>query len=250
MADEQHTDGGTVPPVPCRVAVDHLLPHQVELVRRVLRSGDVPFGIVRDEVVAPAQYTEEVQRAVEWAAVEPTREQMHDDHPRTRAPLVKPPRGPLRDGRRQATRWRRFAGGVTDEILVGIPLVLADRAGASLWTLAVIHAAYHVVPVGMFGWSIGKLWCGTRVVDRRTLLRPGVVQATTRWLVAALPFLSGLFLGLQGDWLTALLLSVYAPIVVDLRGVHDYAAGTDVVERTAHGPGIWVRADRRATVTE
>ena len=27
-------------------------------------------------------------------------------------------------------------------------------------------------------------------------------------------------------------------------------AGTDVVERTANGPGIWVRAERRATVTE
>lgn len=250
MADEQHTDGGPVPPVPYRAAVDHLLPHQVELVRRVLRSGDVPFGIVRDEVVAPAEFADEVQRAVEWAAVEPTREQMQDDHPRTRKPLVKPPRGPLRDGRRQATRWRRFAGGVLDELLVGIPLVLADRAGASLWTLAVIHATYYVVPVGMFGWSIGKLWCGTRVVDRRTLNRPGISQTVVRWMVAALPFLSGLFLGLEGDWLTVLLMSVYAPIVVDLRGVHDYAAGTDVVERSALGPGIWVRSGRRATVTE
>jgi uncharacterized RDD family membrane protein YckC len=41
--------------------------------------------------------------------------------------------------------------------------------------------------------------------------------------------------------MTLAVFAVYTPIVVDLRGAHDYAAGTVVVERTPSGPGIWVR---------
>ena len=87
----------------------------------------------------------------------------------------------------------------------------------------------------MFGWSIGKLWLGVRVVELRTQRVPRPTTATIRWFVAAVPMLLGMFAGLAGDWMSAAMMAVYAPIMVDLRGLHDYAAGTVVVERRARG---------------
>lgn len=235
-------------PAPCRVPIHHLDAHQVELLRTVLRAGDVPFGIVRGEVVAAGTYTDEVHKAVAWAAVDPTAVADDFDDPEYRSdkpPLVKPPRPPLRDGRHQATRWRRLSAGLVDELVVGAPTLLATKAGAAAWTTAVIHGVYYVLPTAMFGWSIGKLWMGIRVVDHRSLGRPGVVAAAMRWLVAALPMLLGLYLGLDNSWVTLLVMIVYAPIMVNLRGLHDYAAGTVVAERSASGPGLWVRRPRR-----
>jgi uncharacterized RDD family membrane protein YckC len=236
------------PPAPCRIPIAHLTPHQVILLRTVLRTGEVPFGIVRGEVVTGAEHADEVAEAVAWASVDPSAEADEFDDPEYRSdklPLVKPPRPPLRDGRHQATRWRRLTAGLMDEALVGVPTVLAHRAGAAPWTGAVIHAIYYIVPTTWFGWSLGKLWTGIRVVDRRTLRSPGPARAAVRWFVAAVPMLAALFLGLSGNALTAAIFAIDAPIVVDLRGVHDYAAGTVVAERSTAGPGIWVR--RRST---
>jgi len=238
-------------PAPCRVPIHHLDAHQVDLLRTVLRAAEVPFGIVRGEVVAAGAYTDEVHKAVAWAAVDPTAVADDFDDPEYRSdkpPLVKPPRPPLRDGRHQATRWRRLSAGLVDELLVGVPTLLAAKAGAASWATAVIHLVYYVVPTAMFGWSIGKLWMGTRVVDHRTLRRPSLIAASMRWLVAAFPMLLGLFLGLENSWVTALVLLVYAPIMVNLRGLHDYAAGTVVAERSASGPGLWVRRAHRERV--
>lgn len=237
-------------PAPCRVPIHHLDAHQVDLLRTVLRAGDVPFGIVRGEVVAAGAYTDEVHKAVAWAAVDPTAVADEFDDPEYRSdkpPVVKPPRPPLRDGRHQATRWRRLSAGLVDELLVGAPTVMAVKAGAPDWSTAVIHGTYYVLPTAMFGWSIGKLWMGVRVVDRHHLRRPNLVTATTRWLVAALPMLLGLFAGLENGVLTAMVMAVYAPILVNLRGLHDYAAGTVVAERSPSGPGLWVRHSRRGT---
>ncbi|MFM2076586.1 MAG: hypothetical protein RJA49_476 [Actinomycetota bacterium] len=223
-------------PVPCRVPIHHLTPHQVDLLRAVLRAGEVPFGIVRGEVVAGAAFTDEIEQAVEWAAVDTTLagEEFDDPEYRSdRAPLVRPPRPPLRDGRHQATRWRRLVGGLLDEFLVGLPTLLATSAGAPYWTAVVIHAIYYTVPTTMFGWSIGKLWLGVRVVEVRTQRVPRPTTAVIRWVVAAVPMLLGMFVGLEGDWMSAAVMAVYAPIMVDLRGLHDYAAGTVVVERSA-----------------
>ena len=234
-------------PAPCRVPIHHLDAHQVDLLRTVLRAGDVPFGIVRGEVVAAGTYTDEVHKAVAWAAVDPTAAADDFDDPEYRSdkpPVVKPPRPPLRDGRHQATRWRRLSAGLVDEVVVGAPTLLAAKAGAASWATAVIHGIYYVLPTAMFGWSIGKLWMGLRVVDHRTLRRPNLVAASMRWLVAALPMLLGLFIGLDNSWVTVLVMVVYAPIMVNLRGLHDYAASTVVAERSASGPGLWVRRPR------
>ncbi len=234
------------PPVPCRVPVHHLSIDQIALLRSVLRTGDVRFGIIHGEVVAGAEYAEEVERAVEWAAngESVTFDENFDDpeYRSDRPPLVKPSRPPLADGRRQATRWRRLSAGLLDEALVGIPTLLAHKAGAPAWTGAAMHGVYYVSPTMLYGWSIGKLWTGLRVVDQHWLQTPGPVAVVVRWLVAALPMLAGLFLGLSSDWVGTLVLVVDAPIMVHLRGLHDLAAGTLVVERTTAGPGIWVRS--------
>jgi uncharacterized RDD family membrane protein YckC len=232
------------PPAPCRVSIDHLTPHQVILLRTLLRSGEVPYGIVRGEIVAGAEWADEVEKAVAWASVDPSGEADEFDDPEYRSdkrPLVKPPRPPLRDGRHQVTRLRRLSAGVVDEVLIGVPTLLAHRAGAAPWTGAVVHAIYYVVPSTWFGWSIGKLWTGVRVVDRTTLRPPSPTRSFVRWLVSAVPMLAALFAGLNGNAMTVAVFAVYVPIVVDLRGAHDYAAGTVVAERTTAGPGIWVR---------
>lgn len=232
-------------PSPCRVVVQHMTPEQIALLRSVLRAGEVPFGIVRGEVVAPREYTEEVEKAVEWASLDThavaDAEFDDPDYRSDRSPVVKPPRPPLADGRHQATRWRRLCAGLLDELVVGVPTLLAHKAGAPAWTGAAIHGVYYVAPTALWGWSIGKLWCGIRVVSRRTLHTPNPVAVVVRWLVAASPMLVGLFVPVNGDMVGFLVTLVYAPILIDLRGLHDYAAGTIVVEQYPSGPGIWVR---------
>lgn len=236
-------------PSPCRVPVHHLTPHQVDLLRTVLRAGEVPFGIVRGEVVAPAEYTDEIHKAVAWAGVDPSDDESlaDPDHQPVRAPLVKPPRPPLRDGRRLATRWRRLSAGLLDELVVGVPTVLANEAGAPGWTTVVLHAVYHVAPTMLYGWTIGKLWTGLRVSEEATLRTPGPFRATVRWAVAAVPMFASVLAGAPSSLVSLLVVAVYGPILFDLRGLHDRAAGTVVVERTKAGPGIWVKAPRRVT---
>ncbi len=239
-------DDRSVAPAPCRVPVHHLTPHQVDLLRTVLRAGEIPFGIVRGEVVAAAVFTDEVEKAVAWAGVDPAADETlaDPDHQPVRSPLVKPPRPPLRDGRHQATRWRRLSAGLLDEIVVGVPTVLAAEAGAPAWTSVTLHAVYHIAPTMLFGWTVGKLWTGLRVAQPSTLRRPGPVRAAVRWAVAAIPMITSVGLGAPPGLVSALVFAVYGPILIDLRGLHDMAADTVVVERTKAGPGIWVRSGR------
>jgi uncharacterized RDD family membrane protein YckC len=232
-------------PTPCRVDVQHLTLEQAALLRSVLRAGEVPFGIVRGEVIAPREYTEEVEKAVEWASLDThaiADAEFDDPEYRSdRQPLVKPPRPPLADGRHQATRWRRLCAGLLDELIVGVPTLLAHKAGAAPWTSAVIHAMYYIGPTALWGWSIGKLWCGLRVVARRTLQTPNPLRVVLRWLVAASPLLVGLFVHMNGDYVGLMVTLIYAPILFSLRGLHDLAADTLVVEQFPAGPGLWVR---------
>lgn len=235
-------------PAPSRVPIHHLTAHQVELLRTVLRAGDVPFGISRGEVVAPAEHADEIATAVVWAGFDPALSEEFDDpdHQPVKRPLVKPPRRPLRDGRMEATRWRRLSAGLVDEALIGVPLILASHAGAPVWTGVVMHAVYHAGPTALYGWTIGKLWCGLRVTDAARLRSPDVLRAGIRWAVAAVPLIAGLFVGATASVTSVLVIAVNGPILYDLRGLHDLAAGTKVVERSPAGPGIWVRTSRRA----
>lgn len=225
-----------------RVATNHLRPEQLTLLQAVLRAGDVPVEFGTDELRTTPRYANEVARALAWVQMDATTDADEDDIELPgRGPLVKPSRPPLADGRRQATRYRRLSAGLIDELVVGVPTITAAAAGAAPWTVAAIHLVYHVAPTTLYGWSIGKLWCGLRTVDGRTLRTPNPLRALLRWFVAYLPVLLSLWLGLHGDIAGLLVAVVYAPIMVDLRGLHDRAAGTRVMERSAAGPGLWVR---------
>jgi hypothetical protein len=220
-----------------RASVDHLAPDEIELLAAVLRSGDVPFGIVNGEVIAAPGHEVEVARAIAWVRMEHYLDETADDpdYASDKEPLVKPSRQPLADGRREATRWRRLAAGVLDQLLVGVPTALAVSAGASAWTVLVLHCMYFVAPTALFGWSIAKLWSGLRVVDRRTLRTPHVPALVLRWLVAYVPVAAAQVFHLGDALVGVLWLVVLGPIMVDLHGLHDRAAHTLVVERRSSG---------------
>lgn len=233
--------GGSPPP--CRIDISQLPPGQIVLLRRVLDAGDVPYAIVQSDVIAAAPYASEIERAVRWVAIDTAPPEAFDDpeYRSDRAPLVRPSRPPLADGRRAATRYRRLGAGLLDEVLVGVPTALASHAGAPVAWVAALHMFYFCVPTGLFGWSIGKLWAGTRVVEVHSLARPAWWRVVVRWIVPYSPVLAGLVIGLPGDVIGPLVALTYLPIMWDLRGAHDRAAGTTVVERSVAGPGVWVR---------
>ena len=219
---------------PVRVPVAHLRDDQLALVRSVLRAGDVPVAVVEGELLTGANFIGEVEEAIAWvlAADGPPPD---DDDPSLssgRGPVVKPSRPVLADGRREATRWRRFAAGMIDEVLISVPVLMSLAAGAALWVAVAVQFVARVLPVATYGWTLGKLWCGLRVVHRRTLRRPGLVDAVLRWLVTAVPLFVGMLTVAVADVMTLIAMVVYAPILWDLRGLHDRAAGTLVVERS------------------
>jgi uncharacterized RDD family membrane protein YckC len=230
-------------PAPSRATVEHLGPDEVELLRTVLRAGDVPFGIVNGEVIAAPGHEEELNRAIAWVRMEHYVDDIAEDpeYQSDKPPLVQPSRVPLADGRRMATRWRRLVAGLIDQLLVGVPTALAIGAGAAPWTVITIHFVYFVAPTALFGWSIAKFWCGLRVVDRRTLRTPAWHWTAIRWFVAYLPVAAAQLFH-HADSLAWII--VMAPVLVDLKGLHDRAAHTLVVERSVAGPRRFhLRAD-------
>jgi uncharacterized RDD family membrane protein YckC len=212
----------------------------------VLRAGDVPFGIVNGEVVAAPGHDAELAKAIAWVRMEHYVEETAHDHDveSDKEPLVKPSRLPLADGRREATRWRRLAAGALDQLLVGVPTALAISAGASAWTVVVLHCMYFTAPTALFGWSVAKLWCGLRVVDRHSLRTPRLPATLLRWAVAYVPVAASELFHL-GDVLVGMLwVAVLGPIMLDLHGLHDRAARTRVIERSVGGPRRFhLRAD-------
>ena len=220
-------------PLPCAIDIAHLRVAERELLATVLRAGDVPFGIVRNELIADGSFCDELERAVAWVTAPERTEATDFDDPEYRGdlpPLVKPTRVALPDGRRPATRYRRLAAGLLDEVLVGVPTGLAASAAAPTALVMAVHMFYFVVPTALFGWSIGKLVAGTRVIDARSHRTPSPWRVVLRWLVPYLPVIIALTIGMDGDLIGLAIAMVYLPIMLDLRGLHDRAAGTLVVE--------------------
>ncbi|MEQ1699695.1 MAG: RDD family protein [Ilumatobacteraceae bacterium] len=216
---------------PQRFDVSDLRPEQMALLNTVLSSGEVPHAIDQQQLVVTAPHVTEVARALAWVRAGALAEDFDDPEYRSdRPPVVKPSRPPLADGRREATRWRRFGGGLVDQALLLTPAWLATRAGAPLWATVPVLLVVFVLPLGAFGWSIGKLVVGSRVVSQRTLRSPGPVLAMARWALSASPFLLAMTVGWSDAALTPIWLAIHAPIVLALRGAHDHLAGTVVVE--------------------
>jgi uncharacterized RDD family membrane protein YckC len=234
MSGRRASDGESLP---CAVDISHLRTEQRQLLRTVLRAGEVRFGIVRDELIADHSFAHEVERALAWVvAPEQDAQNAFDvefDDPEYRGtlpPLVKPSRPPLPDGRMPATRWRRLAAGLIDEVLVGVPTGLAARKGAAPALIIAVHMIYFVVPTTMFGWSIGKRLARTRVVGGDNHRIPNPWRAMVRWVIPYAPVMVALTVGLPGELVGLAIAIVYLPIMLDLRGWHDRAANTLVVE--------------------
>ena len=246
-ADADGTNGDV-----CRLSTAHLSPSQLSLLTSLLNSYGRPYGLMRGVVEIPLDLRDDALSALAWVTQSSKNDEAfdEDDTRSLRPPLVRPPRAPLHDGRFEATRWRRLSAGLIDEVLVGVPSVLASWAGAAPWTAAVIHAVYYVAPTSLWGWSIGKLWCGIRVADRCMLDTPAWWRSLVRWFVAAMPLLLALGTFTTSDVLGLAVVAINAPIVVSLRGLHDYAAGTVVVEKSAAGPGLWMRPSGTHRVSE
>lgn len=221
------------------IDISHLRDEQRRLLISVLRAGDIPFDIDRDKVAAASSYESELREAVAWVtAPTPTLDSEFDD-PEYRSdlpPLVKPTRTPLPDGRWPATRCRRLTGGLLDQVVAGIPTGLAAKADAATWMVVGVHMLYFVLPVAMFGWTIGKLVARTRVIDRHNHRPPSWWRAILRWLVPYSPVIVGLTVGLPGDAMGLFIAFVYLPVIVDLRGWHDRAGRTIVVEAISPRP--------------
>lgn len=240
MSEERPT--GTAPR---RFSLAGLSANQVALLCTVLQASDVPHAVSGGELVTSSAHTIDVEKALVWVRIDQIDEDFDDPEYRgTLPPVVRPSRPPLPDGRRQATRWRRLCGGLIDLLLLTMPAYLAWHAEmpALLVAAALFMATVPACAVG--GWSLGKLLVGIRVISRSTLGSPNLVSSIARWAVAAAPLLAVMAADLSGDLLTPLLMVVYAPIVLGLRGLHDYGAGTMVVERSKAGPGIWIRDSR------
>lgn len=136
-----------------------------------------------------------------------------------------------------ASVGQRIAGALVDGLLtsmvVVVPLLLGlvdvDRLQTGIppgWALALVvfAAVYTVVPVALWGQTMGKLAVGTRVVAEADGSLPGWRRSVVRWglpgLVGRLPVI-GLFVSL----------AIMGSLVLDprRRGLHDKAAGTIVV---------------------
>jgi len=227
---------------PQRFDLSGLRPDQVTLLGTVLQSGEVPHVIIGGELFTAVPHAAEVQRALTWVQSGTEYDDDFDDpeYRGSHAPLVKVPRPPLADGRRQATRWRRACGGLFDQVLVTAPVYAMFRLGSPLWLIVPLLFCVVVLPTTTMGWSVGKLIVGTRVTDALTLRSPGLLTATARWLVGSSALLLTMTADLNDAVLTPVWLAIYAPIVVTVRGLHDYVAGTIVVESSDRGPGGWL----------
>lgn len=231
---------------PCAIDISHLRDEQRRLLVAVLRAGDIPFDINRNQLAAAGAYESDLRDAIAWVtAPEQVDSDFNDPEYRSDLPpLVKPSRSPLPDGRWPATRWRRVAGGVIDQVLAGVPTGLAAKAHAATWMVIGVHMFYFVVSTAMFSWTIGKLIVRTRVVDRSNHRPPNWWRAIVRWAVPYSPVIVGLTVGLPGDVMGILIAFVYLPVMIDLRGWHDRAARTLVVEVS---PAISPRPDQPRT---
>jgi len=134
-----------------------------------------------------------------------------------------------------ASPGRRFLGAVVDQVAISPVIWLVVRSAPPSLTRFLIgfvaSALYWILPVALWGRTIGKLVVGTRVMRTDELISPGWRVAIVRWSVVAVPDLVAIPLGVAGffvAWVCVLL--IYAPILGPARrGLHDRAAGTQVV---------------------
>jgi uncharacterized RDD family membrane protein YckC len=140
-----------------------------------------------------------------------------------------------------AGSWRRLGGATIDALALSLP-VWAIRStlgrGVASWVLlSAVHLAYVIVPVALWGRTLGKLAVRTRVATVDGHSPPPFRAAAIRGVVP----LAGLVTDVVSFAVTPLTLAfallgtawsiaVYLPVLfADHRGLHDIAAGTVVL---------------------
>jgi uncharacterized RDD family membrane protein YckC len=134
-----------------------------------------------------------------------------------------------------ASPARRLAGFLIDYVVITAAAVIAIaifgvRSAGVTVSVVLVNTVYEVGATAVWGRTIGKLVVHTEVVRRDGISPPGFRVALTRYFVVALA-LPLRYLGGFGGWLgVCWTIAVYVPILGhQRRGLHDRAAGTDVI---------------------
>jgi uncharacterized RDD family membrane protein YckC len=134
-----------------------------------------------------------------------------------------------------ASPARRLAGYLIDYVVITAAAVIATaifgvRSAGVTVSVLLVNTVYIVGSTAIWGRTVGKLVVHTEVVRRDGIAPPGFRVALIRYLVVALALPLRYFGGF-GGWLgVGWTIAVYAPILGrERRGLHDRAAGTDVV---------------------
>lgn len=135
---------------------------------------------------------------------------------------------------------RRLVGFAADEVIwsaFAVTAMASTGLGTDLTPVSVASSillfAYRVVPVAIYGRTLGKVVAGTRVVRASDRALPGWRSAFVRWLVPSLPWTAVALLGTPAGARVAALVAttvIYGALLLDAsrRGLHDRAAGTVV----------------------
>ena len=117
--------------------------------------------------------------------------------------------------------WNLFVQALND-VLSAFLSALRQLLTTIIWII-VIAVLYQIVLIALWGWTVGKLAVGIRVVRVNDGRAPGWVKSIVRYIVINLPFLS---------WLVQM-----SPLFYDSRqGWHDRAASTIVIRRPRRKP--------------
>ena len=149
-----------------------------------------------------------------------------------------------------AAPWRRIVAVIFDGLIVGFPIGfligfwLATRQPestegvsmpAAFLLLSLAAAVYQVVPVALWGQTLGKKIMSIRVVSGQDLSKPGWWRAIRRWglyvLIGLIPVIGGIV-----ACIVLPLVGLVMLFVDDKRQVpHDKVADTIVVNDGIHG---------------
>ena len=155
---------------------------------------------------------------------------------------------------RLASRWARFFAWLIDGVIVGaisfafvftalVDSIERDSNGeialgglfggggggyAVIIPLLLLGAAYEVVPVALWGRTVGKLALGIKIVGADGADPPGFLRATLRWSTALIALLPGVLGGLGSLIGFVSVIMIFADS--RRRTINDHLAGTFVVE--------------------
>lgn len=117
--------------------------------------------------------------------------------------------------------WDLFVQALND-VLSAFLSALRQLLTTIIWII-IIAILYQIVLIALWGWTVGKLAVGIRVVRVNDGRAPGWVKSIVRYLIINLPFLS---------WLVTM-----SPLFYDSRqGWHDRAASTIAIRRPRRKP--------------